>query len=249
MVRFSGVDILYSKRVVLEKIDLDLSPPHHHVIMGASGGGKSTLLKAILAAYVKTTEIDLPQWRGQIDLEHGCRLSYLPQESGLAPWLTIRQNIVLGRRLREGSSVRDLGPHGTQAVASLQLEPWLDSIPAKVSVGTGRRVALARAIVTSPDLLLLDEPFSGLDFDLREKAIELLLSDFSSSPRSIVMVTHEPYEAAAIAASVHILARNPGTPVKTPHQNEHPALRHHGGRTVLRGQRHPRGRVQYLDRS
>jgi len=215
MVRFSGVDISYKGRVVLGSVTLDLHPPGHHVIMGPSGGGKSTLLKAILAAYTGRNEADLPQWSGELNLSGEAGLSYVPQESGLAPWLTIRQNIVLGRRLREGSEVRELGALGNQVVAALRLEPWLETVPSKVSVGTARRTALARAIVTQPDLLLLDEPFSGFDFDLREDAVALLRSEFGTPGRSIVLVTHEPYEAAAVAAAVHILPKTIGGPIRS----------------------------------
>ncbi len=183
--------------------------------MGPSGGGKTTLLKAILAAFLSKREVNLPSWAGKIDLADSVRIAYLPQDLGLAPWLTIRQNIILGRRLRESVGVRDLGALGERAVTALRLDDWLDSVPSRVSVGTARRAALARAIVTRPNLLLLDEPFSGLDFDVREEAVKLLMSEFDLDSSSIVMVTHEPYEAAALARSVHLLPAAASHPVKT----------------------------------
>jgi sulfonate transport system ATP-binding protein len=214
MLRLADVDIAYGDRVILRDIDLDFRSDHHHVVMGMSAGGKSSLMKAVIASRLTHVEVDLPTWTGQIELRRGVRIAYVPQESGLAHWLTIRENIELGRRLCDRAPTRGLGVLGDRVVAALGLEPWLDFVPAKVSVGTARRAALARAMVTEADLLLLDEPFSGLDFDLRERAIDLLLSEYPEGTRLIVMITHEPYEAAMIGRSVCVLPRTPAGSIR-----------------------------------
>lgn len=215
MVRFSNASIVYSGKAILSGLNLDLTAPNHHAIMGMSGGGKSTILKAILSAYLEKTDQGLPSLQGRVDIDRNLRISYLPQECGLASWLTLRKNIILGRQLREGRHAKSLGPTGERLVASLRLEPWLEKTPSAVSVGTIRRAALARALITHPDLLLLDEPFAGLDFDIREQVITMLLAEFDIPQRLIVFVTHEPYEAAQTSATVHILPSSLGGLVRT----------------------------------
>ncbi len=224
MVRLSGVDINYGGPPVLDNLTLDLTEPAHHAVMGASGSGKSTILKVILTAFLNRPEPDLPAWQGDIELRAGVTVSYVPQEPSLASWLSVRQNIALGRKLREGARARGVGPLGEKFVHELRLGEWLEYVPSKISIGTARRAALARSLVSKPDLLLLDEPFSGMDFDLRERAIEVLETEFQNSDRQIIMVTHEPYEASLLTDFVHIVSPDEHSKVRTIRRGMHEPL-------------------------
>jgi NitT/TauT family transport system ATP-binding protein len=210
MVQLADVSVRYGSHTILSGVDLDLSRPGNHVIMGPSGCGKSTLLKAIISASLRREEPGLPHYTGLISIPKKMRLSYVPQESGLAPWLTAKQNIELAQKLRHGELSASFDKDLQYLVQELSLDLWLSHTPRELSVGTARRVALARALASGAELLLLDEPFAGLDFDLRERAIALLRKWSSRSGTAFFMITHEPYEAAQTSANVHVLSREKG---------------------------------------
>lgn len=191
--------------------------------MGPSGCGKSTILKAIIAAVLNLTEPGLPSYEGQIYIEPNVAVSYVPQESELASWLNVRDNILLpisikGQRNSEAESFVE------KLMKTLSLLPWKYTMASELSRGTARRVALARALALRPKVLLLDEPFAGLDFDLREDAVALLQDCCQQSLATMVIVTHEPYEAASIAKTVHMLGRKSDSRCVAIRREEHESV-------------------------
>ncbi|HEY0156533.1 MAG TPA: ATP-binding cassette domain-containing protein [Thermoanaerobaculia bacterium] len=166
-------------------------------LFGPSGAGKTTLLECIAG-------LRRPK-RGRIEL-HGRevsnlpprlrRIGYVPQDDALFPHLSVRQNVFYGAR-EEGAGV----------IAVLELAPLLERSVERLSGGERKRVALARALLTKPDLLLLDEPLAGVDHALRDRVLEYLVRVRDELAVPTVYVTHDMAEAAALCDEVVLLDR------------------------------------------
>ena len=169
-------------------------------LVGPSGCGKSTLLNIIAG-------LDR-DFSGNVSLDAGPgappRIGYAFQNPRLLPWRTVRQNVAL-------VMPRD--------VARAKLERLLDEVgladaahvyPARLSGGTARRAALARALAIMPDLVLLDEPFVSLDAAAANQLRGLLIRLVSARPMTVVFVTHNPDEAVALADQILFLSPAPG---------------------------------------
>jgi NitT/TauT family transport system ATP-binding protein len=180
---------------ILKDISLTLEPGSFTVLTGPSGCGKTTLLR-ILAG------LD-GDWRG--DIEGAESLAYVFQEPRLLPWRSLRDNI---RLAAEPSG------HGEEAVAALAmvgLEGYADAYPGTLSMGMARRAGLARALAVKPEILLMDEPFVSLDEAAAGQLRELTLNLWRKTRPSVLMVTHNLAEAAAMADRVLVMSGRPAT--------------------------------------
>ena len=182
---FDKVNFSYTKNVsVLENFSLSL-PPRTVCLLGESGCGKTTILRLIAG-------LESPQ-SGRIYGMEGRRIAYVFQEDRLLPWLTAAENIALilhGKTARE-ESMEWLGRMG--------MEHHADKRPAELSGGMKRRVAIARALAAQPELLLLDEPFNGLDNE-RWRDVAAEITRASKNGRQIIMITHTEEQAEAMGA-------------------------------------------------
>ena len=159
-------------------------------ILGPSGSGKSTLLKILAdvkqpsSGRVKFASID----------ERPLRTGLMFQQPLLLPWLTVEENVRLGGRYRscDGDPLDQ-----PELIAKVGLADMVKRRPQELSGGQRQRAALARTLVRRPDVLLLDEPFSSLDVELRSSLRELVLGLAGERRIPIVLVTHQPEEAAA----------------------------------------------------
>jgi molybdate transport system ATP-binding protein len=183
---------------------LDVAPGHPMAVIGPNGAGKSTLLAAIAglvpldAGSVRIGDRavdDLPPERRHVGVVF--------QDLVLFPHLTVRDNVAFAARMR-----------GTRAGARAAAEPWLERygltglagrMPAELSGGQAQRVALARALAAEPDVLLLDEPMSALDVEVRAEMREELAAHVREFGGATLLVTHSPADAAALADSVLVL--------------------------------------------
>ena len=185
MPALEGVSFAYDPaRPVLENLSLDLREDGVVCLAGPSGCGKTTLLR-LLAGLV------VPQ-AGTITGIAGWRTAMVFQEDRLLPRETVWQNAVT----TADAGARD---RAAQLLGRLGLGEHLHRRPADLSGGMRRRVALARALAAEPDVLLLDEPFTGLDEDTWQAAAALITAE---APRLIVLVTHLPAQATALGAPV-----------------------------------------------
>jgi molybdate transport system ATP-binding protein len=183
----------------------DVEPGHPLAIIGPNGAGKSTVLAAIAGlvplssghASIGTRAIDglPPEQRG---------IGVVFQDYVLFPHLSVRDNVAFAARMRGGA----------RAAARAAAEPWLDRyglagladrLPAELSGGQAQRVALARALAADPDVLLLDEPMSALDIEIRDEMRAELATHVREFGGATVLVTHSPADAAALADSVLVL--------------------------------------------
>jgi sulfonate transport system ATP-binding protein len=129
------------------------------------------------------------------------------QEPRLFPWLTVEKNVAFGLHERDGARARSLVDGALEAV---ELMPFRDALPKELSGGMAQRVALARSLVTEPQVLLLDEPFSSLDAFTRMRLQDHLLAAWTRYQPTLVLVTHDLDEAVYLADRVVLLGERPG---------------------------------------
>ncbi|GAA5514249.1 vitamin B12 import ATP-binding protein BtuD [Deinococcus carri] len=189
-IRLEGVTVRLGGQAVLE--DVSLTVPHGEflAVIGPSGGGKSTLLR-VLAGLLRPQE-------GTVEVASPPALMF--QDNRLLPWRTALRNVGLPRDLGTGSGL-DPG----EALHQVGLDAYAGYYPAQLSGGMRARVALARALAQSHDVLLLDEPFAALDALVRERFNTELRHLHDKTGRTTVLVTHSIREAAWLADRVAVL--------------------------------------------
>jgi len=174
---------------------LDVKPESMTVLMGPSGCGKTTLLRIIAGLDDRFT--------GTVSIPPDARIGLMFQEPRLLPWRTVRQNIELVAA--PGFTAGDL----ERLADSVGIADMLPRYPQELSLGLARRVALARAFATKPDLLLLDEPFVSLDERTADRLRRLLLEVWKKRPTTAILVTHNAREAILLADQLVLLAPRP----------------------------------------
>lgn len=163
--------------------------------MGPSGCGKTTLLRIV-------ARLD-HRYTGEIEIPEEARLGFMFQEPRLLPWRTVRENINLVAVPGFDETALDRLAH------AVGIADMLARYPQELSLGMARRVALARAFSTRPDLLLLDEPFVSLDEKTADRLRRLLLEVWSEHPTTALLVTHNAREAIQLADQLVLLAPRP----------------------------------------
>lgn len=186
MIGIHDLTVSYGGRSVLKNCSLYVPPGGRAALMGPSGCGKTTLINAV-AGLVKPDS-------GRIDVDGA--VSYVFQEPALFPWLTALENVnaVL-------SDSRDTLPQAEAWLRAVELGDCADKYPRELSGGQKQRVSICRALAFGGDILLLDEPFKGLDPELREKTARLILE--KSEGKTLLLVTHDEAEALALCGRVY----------------------------------------------
>jgi NitT/TauT family transport system ATP-binding protein len=195
----------------LSSLDLTIPAAQFIAILGPSGCGKSTLLRLIAGLDSPTT--------GRIQLP-STELAYVFQDAHLLPWRTVLRNVALPLELR-GVDRRERLKYAADVIEQVGLSDAADRYPAQLSGGMRMRVSLARALITNPKVLLLDEPFAALDEITRQRLDEQLRQLWLSRGMTTVFVTHSTAEAAFLAERAIVLSPRPGkiildTPIDLP---------------------------------
>jgi NitT/TauT family transport system ATP-binding protein len=195
---------------VLDGVSLTVSEGEIVALLGKSGSGKSTLLRCIAGLIAPST--GTVSYRGSRLTGSNPGVSMVFQTFALLPWLTVQQNVELGLEAR-GVGAADRAERALRAIDIIGLDGFESAYPKELSGGMRQRVGFARAIVTEPDALLMDEPFSALDVltaeNLRNELVKLW-EGHGAPVKSILIVTHNIEEAVLLADLVLVLSSNPG---------------------------------------
>lgn len=186
--------------LALEDISFELNKDQFIAIVGPSGAGKSTIL-SILSEIEKKSD-------GKIIKNNNLKIGYMLQNDCLFEWRTILENCLLG--LEISNSLNDENKkYVIQLLEAYGLKEFINSYPNSLSGGMKQRVALIRTLATKPDILLIDEPFSALDYQTRLSVSDDVYKIIKNEKKSVIMVTHDISEAVSMADKVIILTKRP----------------------------------------
>lgn len=192
--RIEKLNFAYGEKKIFKDFNMDM-PLGVTCIMGGSGAGKTTLLNCI------SRQLD---FEGNIEYDREeINVAYVFQQPRLVPSMSVEDNIkfVLPRSLAKEQAQERVD----NTIEKLQLEDCRNSYPKNISGGQAGRTALARALVTDCDILIMDEPFRGLDIKLKKDILNLLIPLIKN--KSVVFVTHDVEEALAIANRIYVFER------------------------------------------
>jgi NitT/TauT family transport system ATP-binding protein len=214
LIELQAVDRRYETGLLaLQGVNLRVRAGEFISLIGPSGCGKSTVLRLLAG-------LDRPS-AGQV-LGHGeavkaptGQAGFVFQEPTLMPWANVSTNVELPLRLRGGMAPEARDAAARAALARVGLAEFADAAPKELSGGMKMRAAMARALVTKPSLLLLDEPFAALDeitrFALNESLLQLWRPEGAQAPAfTAVFVTHSLYEAVNLSQRVLVMSARPG---------------------------------------
>lgn len=195
---------------VLRNLTFDLHYGEFLGVVGQSGSGKTTLLK-IMAGLVKPSAGQV-LYKGKPVNSPTPAISLVFQEPVLFPWLTVLENVMLALKRAENISREEMMIKAQSFLDMVGLSGFENSYPRELSGGMKQRVVLARALVTNPDVLLMDEPFSNLDpltaVSLRRE-IDMLRQHETLPPSSVLLVTHNVEEIVELSDRVLVLTSRP----------------------------------------
>jgi NitT/TauT family transport system ATP-binding protein len=205
--------------LALANVSLRIEPGEFVAIVGSSGCGKSTLLSLIsglLRPSSGTITIE-----GRRVTAPSPRVGYMFQRDTLLEWRTVLQNVLLGPELL-GLGKAASRQRAEQLLTAYGLGEFLHSLPGQLSGGMRQRAALARTLCTDPDILLLDEPFSALDFQTRLALSDEISEILRAAKKTVILVTHDIGEAVSTAGRVVVMSRRPGR-IKSEHRISYPS--------------------------
>jgi NitT/TauT family transport system ATP-binding protein len=208
-VRLRAVTKVYDNGVAaLGPLDLDVAKGEFVSLLGPSGCGKSTALRLIAGLSAPSSGIVNVSHRAtKADGRHP--IGFVFQEPTLMPWASVRENVRLPLKLAHASAA-DTDGRIEQALAQVGLAEFADAFPRELSGGMKMRVSLARALVTDPDILLLDEPFAALDEITRFRLNNDLLELWRKLHKTVIFVTHSVFESVYLSQRVLVMTARPG---------------------------------------
>jgi NitT/TauT family transport system ATP-binding protein len=193
----------------LDGLDLDVRPGEFLSLLGPSGCGKSTVLR-LIAGLSEPTRGSITWGTGGASTGPGGHdIGFVFQEPTLMPWTTVTKNVALPLTLHHVSA-EDAAPGVAAAIERVGLTPFSDAYPRELSGGMKMRVSIARAVVTDPSLLLMDEPFAALDEITRFKLNNDLLDLWRTLRKTVVFVTHSVFESVYLSSRIVVMTPRPG---------------------------------------
>ena len=213
MIKVENLEKSFGSHKVLQGIDLEVAKGKSLVILGGSGSGKSVLIKNIIglikpdSGKISIDGEDTTYLKGHKRLEILAKCGFLFQSGALFDSLTVEENIVLfAERMKKLTSKNDKRNLAAMKLESVGLDPRiLDHLPAELSGGMQKRVSLARAIATDPEIIFFDEPTTGLDPIMANIINDLIIKVRDELGATTITITHDMHSAMAIATEVAML--------------------------------------------
>ena len=209
MLEFQDVSYQYPSEDfdIIDRLSFAVEPGSFHCIIGVSGCGKSTIFRMTNGLLQPKGGTILVGGRSIAGRKRYC--GYMPQKDLLFPWRTVGENVALPLEIQGGLSRAERRDRAEAALADVGLAGCLDKMPHELSGGMRQRAAFARTMLTGSELLLLDEPFSALDFLTRISMQEWLLQQWEKHKKTILFITHDVEEALFLSQSVLVVEHNP----------------------------------------
>ncbi len=196
--------------IAVRDVHLDLAAGEFVSLLGPSGCGKSTLLRMIAGLGEPSAgSIDWPTAMHDVSGKAERDLGFVFQDPTLMPWATVMGNVILPLTLK-GVAKREAEERGADMLALVGLKGFERSYPRELSGGMKMRVSIARALVTHPKILLMDEPFAALDEITRHKLNDDLLQLWEANRFTAVFVTHSVFESVYLSQRIVVMAARPG---------------------------------------
>ena len=209
ILKTEDVGVIYDGSIVaLENVSLNVPTGRLTAILGPSGCGKTTLLKVIAGLIEPST--GTVRIRDKETIGPGPDRALVFQDFALLPWATVLQNVAFGLRA-QGVSKREREKTSLHYIKEVGLSGFEDKYPHQLSGGMRQRTGLARALTVNSEILLMDEPFSAVDEQMRRKLQEDLLKLLKIENKTVIFVTHSIEEAVYLADQVVILSGRPGS--------------------------------------
>ena len=194
---------LTKKNVIraLDDINIDINKNEFIVLVGPSGCGKSTILSIVGKLEEKSN--------GSIEFEKdNPKIGYMFQEDALFPWLSVYENCIIGLKIKKELTKENI-EYVNYLLKKYDLDGFRNSYPNELSGGMRQRTALIRTLAIKPDILLLDEPFSALDYQTRIMVCDDVFEIIKKEKKTAVMVSHDIAEAVSTADKVIVLSKRP----------------------------------------
>ena len=188
--------------LAVENFSFNLKEGDFVAIVGPSGCGKSTILSVLCGLEEKS--------KGDIILKEGTKIGYMLQQDSLFEWRTILKNCLLGLEINNNLN-KDTKKHVINLLNTYGLKDFIYSYPDNLSGGMRQRVALIRTLANNPNLLLMDEPFSALDYQSRLAISDDIYNILKKEKKTMIMVTHDIAEAISMCDKVIVLSNRPAT--------------------------------------
>lgn len=204
LVELRDISLIYHSRdgetEAIKDVNLGIDEKEFVAIVGPSGSGKTTLLK-ITAGLIAPSG-------GRIIKSDDVKIAYMPQRDGLFEWRSVIRNVLLQPEIA-GTNMKLARGYAEELLEKYGLKDFEKKRPSELSGGMRQRVALIRTLVSKPDLMLLDEPFSALDFQTRLYVCDDVLRIIKAERKTAVLVTHDISEAVSMADRIIVLSSRP----------------------------------------
>lgn len=212
LLEFKDVGLVYQSKngetEAIKNLNFGIDKGEFVAIVGPSGCGKTTIL-SIVGGILKATKGKVLV-NGEDIEKNNTYIGYMFQRDHLFEWRTIWQNIMLGLELKKNIT-DEQKQYATKLIEKYGLKDFVNKKPRELSGGMRQRVALIRTLVLNPEILLLDEPFSALDFQTRLNVCDDVANIIKSENKTAILVTHDISEAISMADKIIVLTKRPAT--------------------------------------
>ena len=215
MLTFDHVSFQYDVEdfSIIDDLSFQVEKVEFVSVIGTSGCGKSTIFRLVNHLLMPKSGNILVNGRNIRDQKNYC--GYMPQHDLLFPWRSVADNVRLPLEIRGGMSKAEMNDQVNATLEKVGLGGWGEKSPGELSGGMRQRAAFARTVLTGSDLLLLDEPFSALDYLTRLSMREWLLEQWEQEQKTVLFITHDVEEALFLSSRILVVESSPITHLKS----------------------------------